>query len=106
MDRLVVDDSSSDECLTLAEELLDNCSGVVTLEGVATFSPNADVIECTVTERNPNMARCEEEYRALVENAARALQSSKLGRRLPDRPLRWSVVDDVGTGTIELWHAP
>jgi hypothetical protein len=106
MDRLVVDDSSSDERLTLAEELLESCSGVVILEGVATLSPNADAIECTVTERRPTMARCEEEYRVLVENAARALRSSKLGSHLPDRPLRWSVVDDDGTGTIEIWHAP
>jgi hypothetical protein len=106
LDRLIVDDSSSDQRLTLAGEHLENCSGVVVLEGVATLWPRPDVIDCTVTEPAPAMARCEEEYKVLVENAARALQTSKLGRRLPDRPLRWAVIDDHGTGTIEVWHAP
>lgn len=106
MDRLVVDDSSSDQCLTLAAELLDHCNGVVVLEGVATLWPSPHEIECSVIEPVPTIARCEEEYKVLVENAAHALRSSKLGRRLPDRPLRWVVVDDYGTGTVELWRAP
>ena len=106
METLLIDDSSSEQRLTLATDLLDRCAGVVILEGVATLWPRPDEIECSVTEPSGTVARCEEEYKVMVENAARALQASRLGRRLPDRPLRWVVVDDYGTGTAELWRAP
>ena len=106
METLLIDDSSSEQRLTLAAELLDRCAGVVILDGVATLRPSPGEIECSVTEPTGTMARCEEEYKVLVENAARALRASRLGRRLPDRPLRWIVVDDYGTGTAELWRAP
>ena len=66
MQAWVVDDASSEQRLDLAAAALADCSGT----------------------------RCEEEYKVLLENAARALASSRLGRRLPDRPLRWVVVED------------
>ncbi len=106
MEKLLVNDSSSEQRLTLAAELLDRCAGVVILEGVATLWPSPGEIECSVSEPPGTVARCEEEYKVLVENAARALQASRLGRRLPNRPLRWVVVDDDGKGTAELWRAP
>lgn len=106
MEKLLIDDSSSEQRLTLAAELLDRCMGVVILDGVATLWPGPGEIECVVTEPTGALARCEEEYKVLVENAARALEASELGRRLPNRPLRWVVVDDYGTGTAELWRTP
>lgn len=106
MEKLLIDDSSSEQRLTLAAELLDRCTGIVILDGVATLWPSPGEIECAVTEPTGTMARCDEEYKVLLENAARALQASKLGGRLPDRPLRWVVVDDYGLGTAELWRAP
>lgn len=39
----------------------------------------------------------------MVENAARALHSSKLNALLPDRPLRWGVVEVRGSGVIAAW---
>jgi hypothetical protein len=51
------------------------------------------------------IARCEEEYKVLVENAARALQASRMGPRMPKRLLRWVVVDHYGKGSVELWRA-
>ena len=105
MDRLVVDDSSSDQRLALAQELLESCRCAVVLDGVATLWPSRTHIECAVPVPAPFTPRCEEEYKVLVENAARALQSSNLAGRLPNRPLRWLVVDDYGTGSIELWRA-
>ena len=105
VDTLVIDNSSSDQQLALAQELLESCRGPVALEGVATLWPSPAHIECAVADPAPGAARCEEEYKVLVENAARALRSSKLGARLPDRPLRWLVVDDGGVGSVELWRA-
>ena len=102
----MVDNYSSEQCLKLAAELLERCNGVVVLAGVATLSPGPHEIECSVTEPAGAVARCEEEYKVLVENAARALQASKLGGRLPDRSLQWLVVDDHGAEAVELWRAP
>ena len=98
MERLAVDNSSTEQRLALAAELLERCDGVVDLEGIATLRPGPHGIECSVTNTSRGIARCEEEYRVLVENAARALEASKLGRRLPDRPLHWVVVEEYGMG--------
>jgi hypothetical protein len=38
-----------------------------------------------------------------VENAARALDRSKLSVLLPDRPLRWAVVEQRDSETVEAW---
>ena len=103
---LVVDEDATDERLARAALLLERCSGVVVLEGVATLRPGPDEIECAVAGSTPGYARCEEEYRVLAENAARALASSRLRRLIPDRPLRWTVVEDDGRGPVELWRSP
>jgi len=104
METLVIGPGASEQRLALAGDLLERCDGIVILEGVVTLMPRPDAIECAIGEPAPGASRCEEEYRVLVENAARALGSSRLGHHLPDRPLRWSVVDDDGTGIIELWR--
>jgi hypothetical protein len=104
METLVIGPGASEQRLALAADLLDRCEGIVVLEGVATLMPGPEAVECAVNEPVPGASRCAEEYKVLVENAARALHSSKLGPRLPDRPLRWSVVDDDGTGIVELWR--
>ena len=87
-DQVLIDDRVSDLKLARAAELLKGCQGSVTLEGVATLLPG------------------EEEYKVLVENAARALRTSRLGSVLPDRRLRWSVVDGTGIDKVELWREP
>ena len=104
LEVLVISAGASEQRLALAAELLERCEGVVILEGVGTLTPKPDCIECAIAEPTPGAARCEEEYKVLVENAAHALRATKLGAHLPDRPLRWVVVDDDGTGVIELWH--
>ena len=106
MDTLVIDESSSEQRLQLAAELLESCSGVVVLDGVVTLWPRPTDTECAVAVTVHSIARCEEEYKVLVENAARTFQASKLAPRMPDRPLRWVVIDDYGRGSVELWRAP
>lgn len=104
MDTLRIGRDACDRRLALAADWLERCAGIVVAEGIATLTPGPDAIECAITEPLRGASRCEEEYRVLVENAARALRASPLGARLPDRPLRWAVVDDDGTGPIELWR--
>jgi hypothetical protein len=101
---LTIRPDAPDERVALAAGRLERCEGRVVLEGVATLSPMPDSIECAITEPMPGASRCEEEYRVLVENAARALRASRLGRRLPQRPLHWVVVAEAPAGPIELWR--
>lgn len=104
METLVIGLGASEQRLALAADLLARCDGIVIVEGVGTLTPGPDAIECAIAEPMPGASRCEEEYRVIVENAARVLRASKLGHHLPDRPLRWVIVDDDGTGIIELWR--
>ena len=103
---LVVDESSSEQRLTLAGELLARCEGSVVLDGVVAMRATQDEIICDVIELSPTLRRSAEAYSAMVDNAARGLQESRLRSYLPDRTLRWFVVDDYGMGALELWHAP
>ena len=105
MNTLVIDESATEQRLALATELLERSSGIVVLDGVVTLWPRPNEIECAVTLATSTFARCEEEYKVLVENAAHALRASKLGPRLPKRSLRWVVVDHYGKGSAELWRA-
>ncbi len=105
MNTVVIDDLATEQRLTLAAELLERSSGIVVLDGVVTLWPRPNEIECAVTLAMTAIARCEEEYKVLVENAAHALRASKLGPRMPRRHLRWVVIDHYGKGSVELWRA-
>lgn len=96
---LVVGPKATEEQLARATDALASGRPVV-LEGVATLVPGPRAIECRISEPLRGASRCEEEYRVLVENAARALRASPLAARLPRRALRWSVFD----GGVELWR--
>lgn len=103
-ETLVVAADATDASIAFAAERLARCESKVFVEGIGLLSPGPDAIDCAIREPMPGASRCEEEYKVLVENAARALRASRLGMSLPDRPLRWSVVDNDGTGVIELWR--
>jgi hypothetical protein len=105
-DQVLIDDRVSDLQLARAAELLKGCHGSVTLDDVATLLPGRREIRCEISAPTPAVFRCEEEYKVLVENAARALRASRLGSVLPDRRLRWSVVDGTGIDKVELWSEP
>lgn len=103
---LAVSAAASDERLTLAAEMLASGRGVVMLEAVVAVRSAGSHIRCEVVDPMPAARRCENEFEVLVENAQRMLESSTLGKVLPDLPREWLVVEDNGTGTVELWHAP
>ena len=102
-DALVVDDSSTDQRLALAAAVLERCEGVVLFDGVVALRPTPHAITCEVIDPAPNAHRCAEEFKVLVDNARLGLANSKLSKRLPSRPLEWLVVDDYGSGTVQLW---
>lgn len=106
MKSLVINDSSPDAQLEQAAAQLLNGRGDVVLTGIATLRPGGREIRCEVAAPDSAAARCEEEYKVQVENAARALRSSRLGPLLPDRRLRWFIVDGSGDDAIELWREP
>ena len=105
-DALAVEASSSDERWACAAEILSRGTGVVVLDRLVALRRGRRHLVCEVVDRTPLERRCEHEYEVLVENARRLLEASKLGGLLPDLPRRWSVVEDDGTGTRELWHEP
>jgi hypothetical protein len=106
MYSLVIDDTSSVTQLAGAGALLRSGRGSVVLVGIATLTAGAREIRCEIAAPISAMARCEEEYKVLVENAARALRASRLGPLLPDRRLRWVVMDGTGDNAVELWREP
>lgn len=105
-DALLIDASASEERLRRAGALLAGCGGLVLLDGVTALRPGPRAIRCEVIDPTPHGHRCAEEFKVLIENAARELARSALARHLPRRPLRWSVVEDAGTGARRLWPEP
>ncbi len=102
-EAFVIDETATPERLAQAADILDRCTGLVLLLPAIVLHPGALEILCKVVDPTPAAHRCEEEYKVLVENAARALERSTLGALLPARPLRWVVVDDRGSGVVEAW---
>lgn len=104
-DALALDRNSPPNRVARAAELLARREGIVLVAGLVALRPTAAAIVCEVIDPSPKAHRCEEEYRVLVENAVRCLEASALRKCLPDRPLRWVVVDDCETEAVELWRA-
>ena len=102
-DALAIDDDSSDERIALAAERLRSGKGVVLLGKMLALRPTHVAIRCEVIDPMLGAHRCAEEFKVLVENAARALAASKLGSLIADRPLQWVVVEERGNGMLELW---
>jgi hypothetical protein len=102
-DACVIDETATPERLAQAADILDRCAGIVLLLPAIVLHPGVREIRCEVVDPTPGAHRCEEEYKVLVENAARALERSKLGALLPARPLRWVVVEDCGSGAVAAW---
>jgi hypothetical protein len=101
----VISGNSTPERLALAADLLDDGREVVVLDGVVALRGTPTEILCEVVDPMPSMHRDDSGYRNLVDNAANGLKQSLLFPRLPKKLLRWTVVDDYGTGTVTLWPA-
>lgn len=100
-DALQIDSTSSRERIRLAFQLLQNGAGAVLLEGRLALRSMENEVLCDVIAHKPRSA---EGYRAIVTEARAALMNSFLWSAVEGKRLRWSVVEDYGTGTIALWE--
>lgn len=103
---LAVEATSPEPILVAAAQKLADGRGVVVLEGTLVLRSMGTLLLCDVIDPMPSTRKCENEFGVLVENAQRTLDGSRLRAHLPDRPLRWRVVEVRGTDLVELWRAP
>jgi hypothetical protein len=103
---LTVGATSPEPVLAAAAERLADGGGVVVLEGTLILRSVGTLLLCDVIDPMPATRKCENEFGVLVENARRTLEGSRLRVHLPDRPLRWRVVEVHGADLVELWRAP
>lgn len=101
--RCTIGDVATPERLARAAEILAQGAGTVLLEPGLYLRSNSHEIRCEVLDTSSAAHRCEEEYKVMVENAARSLQRSQLAGLLPDRPLRWVVVEKRDGAVVEVW---
>jgi hypothetical protein len=102
-DAFAIDATATPERLAQAATILERCTGPVLFAPCLVLRPGAREIRCELLDVSPAAHRCEEEYKVMVENAARALERSKLGAMLPRRPLRWVVIEERSAGIVEAW---
>ena len=86
----------------LAAELISTGRGVVVIEEMLALRPNDGELLCEVISRPFSDVAS---YEAVVEDAKALLASSSLVAATASKRLSWLVVEDYGTGTLELWHA-
>lgn len=103
---LTIEPDDSDGRVALAAQILAAGEGIVMLGGALALRSTGYELACEVVDPSPAARRCKNEYEVLVENAQRALERSKLRGVLPPLPRKWSVVEDTGTGIVELWQLP
>ncbi len=101
---LTIEIGDSDQRLALAAETLAAGESVVMLGGTLVLRPGRGELRCEVVDPAPSARRCANEYEVLVENAQRALESSKLSALLPPLRRSWIVVGDTGADATELWR--
>jgi len=106
LDALSVDAHSSDERLELATEILASGTGVVVFAERIALRTTPTCLVCEVIDSEPASHRCVNEYEVMVENAQKTLESESIRKCLPAIPRSWRVVEDDGTGLVELWRAP
>jgi hypothetical protein len=86
---VVIDDKSSEAQLLDAAAIIARGESRVVFDGLVELSATPTAIRCEVIDPTPGAHRCAEEFGVLRENAARALEGSRLAALLPVRPWRW-----------------
>ncbi len=84
------------ERTALAADMLARGEAAVALEAIVVLRFATDVIHCEIVDPDFSAHRCAEEYRVLMENAARALERSELRQYLTHRAMRWVIRDERG----------
>ncbi|MEO8466915.1 MAG: hypothetical protein ABI640_16375 [Gammaproteobacteria bacterium] len=104
-DALAIETGDSDQRFALAANTLATGASVAMFDGALILRARCGELVCEVVDPTPSARRCANEYEVLVENAQRALESSKLDALLPRIRRRWVVVGDTGAHKTELWRA-
>lgn len=89
-----INDKSSEEQLLAAATSIRSGEGRVVFGDLVVLSATPNEICCEVVDPTPGAHRCAMEFEVLKENAARALEGSRLAALLPARPWRWIVGAD------------
>ena len=105
-DAISIELGDSDESFAVAAKALAAGRSVALLEGTLILRLAPGALRCEVVDAAPSARRCINEYEVLVENAQRALATSKLASLLPNLRRTWLVVGATGSGAAELWRAP
>ena len=95
--------SDTDGRQQLAIELLRSKQGVVLLDQRLALRPTEHGVLCEVITRLPESHRTDAALREEVENAQALLTASSLGPATKHVALQWLVVDDYGSGTVQVW---
>jgi hypothetical protein len=104
-DALHIEPEESGSRLQLAVECLSSGKVVVLLGERLALRPMPGRILCEVITQLPTQSRQPTAHRSEVESAKRMLTASTIASAVSSKKLEWLVVDDYGTGTVELWHA-
>ena len=97
-DALHITSNESGRRLALAHDLLGSGQGVVVLDGVIALRPTPEGLLAEVISDSSSRDRA-----TLIDAARSLLAQSTLV--LPAQPYAILVVDDYGTGTLEIWRA-
>ena len=87
----------------LALEVLASKGGVVLVDERVALRPIEDSVLCEVITRLPEESRSDSAMREEINAAQDLLASSTLADVMKRSSLTWLVVDDYGSGTIQLW---
>ena len=94
---LHISENESGQRLELAKDLLLNGKGVVVIDDLLALRPLSGQIMCEVISQSSAPPQ------AQILNAKKLLLESSIGDSLQGKKLQWLVVEDYGTGTIEVW---
>jgi len=97
-DALHISDVETGQRLQLAIDLLLNGKGVVVIDDLLALRPFSGQILCEVISQGFATPQVQ------IENAKKLLHESSIGDSLQGQQLQWLVVEDYGTGTIEVWR--
>ena len=97
-DALRVSSAEQGPRLKLAAELLAGGSSVVLVDGTLALRPHSDGIICEVISCGAIAPEIQ------AQRAKQRLEASTLRSALDTEKCQWLVVEDYGTGTVELWR--
>jgi hypothetical protein len=96
-DALHISVKEAGQRLQLAIDLLLSGEGVVVIDNLLALRPHKGQILCEVISQGTTPPQDQ------IKNAKAFLQESSISEYLPCNKLQWLVVEDYGTGTIEVW---